>query len=160
MKNKEHWLLPSFTIFVFLFVRFLQFPLPVFAHPGRTASDGCHYCRTNCDSWGVPWNTRHCHGGGVITPTISTPKPVYTIVPTPRATVRPTLKPTTTPSPEVQGVTTQNTPAPISSPSPTPAPLTTGGVIGVLGFLAVLIGLPIWGIVKIIKKFRKPRIAD
>ena len=31
------------------------------AHPGRTASDGCHYCRTNCDSWGVPWNTRHCH---------------------------------------------------------------------------------------------------
>lgn len=31
------------------------------AHPGRTASDGCHYCRTNCDSWGVPWNARHCH---------------------------------------------------------------------------------------------------
>ncbi len=34
------------------------------AHPGRTASDGCHYCRTNCDSWGVAWNQRHCHGGG------------------------------------------------------------------------------------------------
>ncbi|OGL81173.1 hypothetical protein A3B21_02695 [Candidatus Uhrbacteria bacterium RIFCSPLOWO2_01_FULL_47_24] len=33
------------------------------AHPGRTASDGCHYCRTNCDSWGVAWNARHCHGG-------------------------------------------------------------------------------------------------
>lgn len=33
------------------------------AHPGRTAGDGCHYCRTNCDSWGVPWNARHCHGG-------------------------------------------------------------------------------------------------
>ena len=32
-----------------------------FAHPGRTASDGCHYCRTNCGSWGVPWNERHCH---------------------------------------------------------------------------------------------------
>jgi len=32
------------------------------AHPGRTASDGCHYCRTNCGSWGVPWNERHCHG--------------------------------------------------------------------------------------------------
>jgi len=32
------------------------------AHPGRTASDGCHYCRTNCSSWGVPWNERHCHG--------------------------------------------------------------------------------------------------
>ena len=33
----------------------------VSAHPGRTASDGCHYCRTNCDKWGVPWNARHCH---------------------------------------------------------------------------------------------------
>ena len=33
-----------------------------FAHPGRTAADGCHYCRTNCSSWGVPWNERHCHG--------------------------------------------------------------------------------------------------
>lgn len=33
----------------------------VYAHPGRTASDGCHYCRTNCDKWGVPWNVRHCH---------------------------------------------------------------------------------------------------
>ncbi len=34
-----------------------------FAHPGRTASDGCHYCKTRCDYWGVPWNERHCHGG-------------------------------------------------------------------------------------------------
>ena len=33
------------------------------AHPGRTAGDGCHYCRTNCDSWGIAWNERHCHGG-------------------------------------------------------------------------------------------------
>lgn len=31
------------------------------AHPGRTASDGCHFCRTNCSSWGVPQNQRHCH---------------------------------------------------------------------------------------------------
>ncbi|MFA7209371.1 MAG: hypothetical protein WC120_03715 [Parcubacteria group bacterium] len=34
-----------------------------FAHPGNTASDGCHYCRTNCDKWGVAWNERHCHEG-------------------------------------------------------------------------------------------------
>jgi hypothetical protein len=34
---------------------------PALAHPGNTAADGCHYCRTNCSSWGVPWNTRHCH---------------------------------------------------------------------------------------------------
>ena len=31
------------------------------SHPGRTASDGCHYCRTNCESWGVPAGQRHCH---------------------------------------------------------------------------------------------------
>ena len=36
----------------------------VYAHPGRTASDGCHYCRTNCSRWGVPSSQRHCHGGG------------------------------------------------------------------------------------------------
>jgi endonuclease G len=34
-----------------------------FAHPGRTAADGCHYCRTNCAQWGVPYGERHCHGG-------------------------------------------------------------------------------------------------
>lgn len=38
------------------------------AHPGRTASDGCHYCRTNCDKWGVAWNQRHCHGSSPYTP--------------------------------------------------------------------------------------------
>ena len=31
--------------------------LPVFAsaQPGRTDSDGCHYCRTNCKKRGVPF---------------------------------------------------------------------------------------------------------
>ncbi len=33
------------------------------AHPGRTASDGCHYCRTNCSDWGETAGTRHCHSG-------------------------------------------------------------------------------------------------
>ena len=32
------------------------------AHPGRTAADGCHYCRTNCNSWGgTTYGQRHCH---------------------------------------------------------------------------------------------------
>lgn len=35
------------------------------AHPGRTASDGCHYCRTNCDKWDVPKGERHCHGNRI-----------------------------------------------------------------------------------------------
>jgi hypothetical protein len=62
-----------------------------------------------------------------------------------------------TTSPEVQGVSTESTPTSTSVPSPTPAPLSTGGAIGVLAFLAAIIGLPIWGIVKIIKKYRKPK---
>ena len=36
----------------------------VVAHPGGTASDGCHACRTNCDRWGVEEDERHCHGSG------------------------------------------------------------------------------------------------
>ena len=34
------------------------------AHPGGTAADGCHYCRTNCDRWNVKADARHCHGDG------------------------------------------------------------------------------------------------
>jgi hypothetical protein len=33
-----------------------------YAHPGRTAADGCHYCRTNCAQWGVPYGERREHG--------------------------------------------------------------------------------------------------
>jgi len=33
------------------------------AHPGGTAADGCHYCRTNCSDWGETAGTRHCHSG-------------------------------------------------------------------------------------------------
>ena len=33
-------------------------PLIASAHPGRTAADGCHYCRTNCARWGVPATSR------------------------------------------------------------------------------------------------------
>ena len=35
---------------------------PALAHPGRTAADGCHFCRTNCDKWGEVAGERHCHG--------------------------------------------------------------------------------------------------
>lgn len=49
--------------FFIIALSFILLPSWVFAHPGNTASDGCHYCRTNCDKWGVAWNERHCHGG-------------------------------------------------------------------------------------------------
>lgn len=44
-----------------LLVLLIVVPQLASAHPGNTAADGCHYCRTNCDKWGVPWNERHCH---------------------------------------------------------------------------------------------------
>jgi len=52
-------LLPSILIAATLSI----ISTPVVSHPGRTASDGCHYCRTNCGRWGVPWDARHCHNG-------------------------------------------------------------------------------------------------
>src|SRR5215213_3080759 len=51
----------------------LRAPRLAGAHPGNTASDGCHYCRTNCDRWGVPWNQRHCHNSGNPPPAVPTP---------------------------------------------------------------------------------------
>lgn len=48
---------------ILLILVIIGFSSNIEAHPGRTASDGCHYCRTRCDYWGVPWDTRHCHGG-------------------------------------------------------------------------------------------------
>lgn len=60
--------------FALLLLTFI-FPLPLYAHPGRTASDGCHYCRTNCASWGEVQDARHCHN--TYTPPAPTPTPVY-----------------------------------------------------------------------------------
>ena len=33
------------------------------SHPGGTAADGCHTCRTNCAKWNVKADVRHCHNG-------------------------------------------------------------------------------------------------
>ena len=63
------------TINIALILLVLLFPVIILAHPGRTASDGCHYCRTNCDSWGVVWNQRHCHDGTTYTPPPTPPQP-------------------------------------------------------------------------------------
>lgn len=38
------------------------FVSPANAHPGRTDSDGGHYCRTNCDDWDEEWDEWHSHG--------------------------------------------------------------------------------------------------
>jgi len=87
------------------------FSIEVNAHPGRTASDGCHYCRTNCAKWGEIQGARHCHGGytppaqkSVVetAPVIVEPSPSPIIVkttPPPSPRFRPSLKPSPKPSP-------------------------------------------------------------
>lgn len=40
---------------------FLLNPITVLAHPGRTDSNGCHTCRTNCAKWGLRYGQYHCH---------------------------------------------------------------------------------------------------
>lgn len=74
---------------VFLFTLFNFFSLkPVFAHPGKTASDGCHYCRTNCSKWGEVEGERHCHGGAepVKEAVVAPPAPKVSVL-------KPSLKP-------------------------------------------------------------------
>ncbi|WP_128102327.1 copper amine oxidase N-terminal domain-containing protein [Paenibacillus sp. DCT19] len=36
----------------------------VFAHPGRTDSNGGHTCWTNCSKWGLEYGQYHYHNGG------------------------------------------------------------------------------------------------
>lgn len=51
-------------IILFVFCALFYFvPNTVLAHPGRTDSNGCHYCRTNCSKWGLNDNEYHCHNG-------------------------------------------------------------------------------------------------
>lgn len=138
---------------ILLTIILLLFPLifsnSVIAHPGRTAADGCHYCRTNCDSWGVPWNERHCHEGGTVQgvqesapvlypPTNTpipwptwTPVPTYTLVPT--NTRIPTVISTSIPTKNVLSAETEN-------PTPTVIPQTqTSGNPSLAGFISLLI---------------------
>jgi len=144
---------------------------PVFAHPGRTAADGCHYCRTNCDKWGVPWNVRHCHGGTAPTLPLKTePTPTPTRKPTPTPTPKPktsltptstpipTLSPTPTPEPEVKSETTQlSSPPTAGAGTQTKEASTSDALLG-LGILAVLGGGAFWLIRSLWRKFKLRKI--
>jgi len=106
----------------------------VSAHPGRTAADGCHYCRTSCDQWGVEWNVRHCHNEGTAIETVteipaqpspkptSVPVPVATVKPTQQPSPKPTLLPTSSPTP-IATPSPESTIAPIPTPFPTAEPV-------------------------------------
>ena len=104
----------KFPVFLLSILFFFSIPKSILAHPGRTAADGCHYCRTNCASWGEIQDARHCHGGSVIPP-INTVTPKPTLKPT--SAPKPTLKPTSTPKPTIMPT---ETPEPTVVPTPTP----------------------------------------
>lgn len=169
------------TITSILVLLLLTFPINIFAKSGCCSSHGGVSCAAGPQSNGNVicndgWRGSSCSYSGMVMcggSSYSVSEPVYTISPV--ATVKPTIKPTIrpvviiaptlSPSPEVQGVTTEITPIPSSvptlssSPTATPAP-TAGGTIGALVFLAAIIGLPIWGIKKIIKKIKNKKVLE
>ena len=56
------------AIIVFIFCGVILFnPNVVLAHPGRTVSNGCHKCNTNCAKWGLDTGEYHCHNGNTYT---------------------------------------------------------------------------------------------
>lgn len=133
----------SVSLLAALGVAFLFVAPQVLAHPGNTAGDGCHYCRTNCAKWGEVEDARHCHGGGVAvpdpiaidlpiepipvpvsTPVPATPKPVVTPMITPRPTIQPTSKPTARPTVAPTPISTL-IPSAASTPIPSPTPEST-----------------------------------
>ena len=57
----------TFKLLICVVFVFVVVPIKVFAHPGRLDSKGCHYCRTNCRSWGLETDEYHCHSGDTYT---------------------------------------------------------------------------------------------
>ncbi len=54
-------------LFVITILCVILCPYNTFAHPGRTDSNGCHYCGTNCARWGLNQDEYHCHSGNTYT---------------------------------------------------------------------------------------------
>jgi len=157
MKIQELRLLPVFTAFILLFAFSLVYPALSLArsgccsHHGGVCGCGCcdgSHLSSTCAPY-YPQCSEPVYVAPVATkaPVFYTPKPTIRVVATPT----PAPQPTESPTPQVQGVSVS------PSPSPTPTP-GAGSMVAVLAFLAVIIGLPIWVIVKIVRKFRKPKI--
>jgi competence protein ComEC len=59
---KREGLMKKRTILIASTLSLLMLTQPVLAHPGRTDSNGGHYCRTNCEKWGEVEGEWHSHG--------------------------------------------------------------------------------------------------
>jgi hypothetical protein len=93
------------TLLFVLPILFLFMTSNVMAHPGRTASDGCHYCRTNCAKWGEVEGARHCHNEGTaaqpVAPVVTTKPyvaPATSKPTTPKPAIKSTISPAVTPT--------------------------------------------------------------
>lgn len=98
------------------------FSSSVSAHPGNTASDGCHYCRTNCASWGEIEGARHCHGG-------STSYTAPVVETAPQQYIAPTQIPMRVPTRVVIPTKVLATPTRIPTRTPTETPVKTPTLI-------------------------------
>ncbi len=136
MKIQRLTLLLITLVFLLFFI-----PKNISAHPGRTASDGCHYCRTNCASWGEVQGARHCHGG--YTAPATKPKVEPTVKSTIAPTSTPRPSPSPSPTPDVFGKTDETT------PTPEPQVEEASDASSALGSLvggAILLGGGYWGL--------------
>ncbi len=94
----------KFIAFIILLI--VTVPSTIYAHPGRTDSNGGHTCRTNCSSWGLSTGEYHYHNGREPAPVQQSQpayiapieEPTYTPFPTNTPTRVPTATPTITPT--------------------------------------------------------------
>lgn len=61
MKQKKSLII---MLLVLIGMFFSKQTININAHPGRTDVNGCHYCRTNCNKYGLSNGQYHCHNGG------------------------------------------------------------------------------------------------
>ena len=124
ISNDRKWYTMRFKNIILIVLAISIVVSTSYAHSGRTASDGCHFCRTNCENYGYTYDTRHGHQGQICSTSKGPTDPSYSSYippPTPTPTVTtPTPTPTvTTPTP-TPTVTTPTPALTVTTPTPIP----------------------------------------
>ncbi len=71
------------AIFIFTVLFMVNNDLAL-AHPGKLDSKGGHYCRTNCEKWGLSYGQYHYHNGGGSSAPAPKPAPAPKQAPAPK----------------------------------------------------------------------------